>query len=383
MMMRRAESMPALRARERAVREAKAATRAESDESDETTADGFVEEWERGDGVTECEVRVGGERAREEGGFDDARPTVLVVDDCAVNLRAVTKVLQATFTCDVRVELSSDGRKGIQQYEALQNDPMCDLLLVVIDYNMPECNGVTAAQYMRALDGKPATRGDAGANARAKGDARERVAIVMYTTELEVLLPALVDGTIDDRLPKVCTRERFSKVLVKHLKAKHLRFVLPEWRTAEGSFRRFSCNDKGNIESEIESFGTLSLDTIDEETVLEQGKVFASAEKRGAKRSRGSRHSRTVKTRKGDDGEMIVLQESSTHHEDGRTRGVLNGFTKSVKQFLAKRSQPTVRAQRKEVKRVQLRDLFESGAQAHQASIRARSLDVVFPRYSM
>ena len=32
---------------------------------------------------------------------------------------------------------------------------------------------------------------------------------------------------------------------------------------------------------------------------------------------------------------MIVLQESSTHHEDGRTRGVLNGFTKSVKQLLA------------------------------------------------
>ena len=62
MMMRRTESMPALRARKRAVREAKAATRGESDESDETTADGFVEEWERGDGVTECEVRVGGER---------------------------------------------------------------------------------------------------------------------------------------------------------------------------------------------------------------------------------------------------------------------------------------------------------------------------------
>ena len=80
---------------------------------------------------------------------------------------------------------------------------------------------------------------------------------------------------------------------------------------------------------------------------------------------------------------MVVLQESSTHHEDGRTRGVLNGFTKSVKQLLAKRSQPTVRAQRKEVKRVQLRDFFESGAQTHQASVRARSLDVVFPRYSM
>ena len=56
MMMRRAESMPALRARERAVREAKAAARAESDESDETTADGFVEEWERGDGVTELSL---------------------------------------------------------------------------------------------------------------------------------------------------------------------------------------------------------------------------------------------------------------------------------------------------------------------------------------
>ena len=56
--------------------------------------------------------------------------------------------------CDVRVELSSDGRKGIQQYEALQNDPMCDLMLVVIDYNMPECNGVTSAVHA-ALDGKP------------------------------------------------------------------------------------------------------------------------------------------------------------------------------------------------------------------------------------
>lgn len=379
--MRRVESMPALRARETKVREAKA--RDASDESDETTtADAFVEEWERRDGITECEVRVGEECARETRAFDGPRPTVLVVDDCAVNLRVVTKVVQSTFTCDVRVELSSDGRKGIQRYEALRKDPTCDLALVVIDYNMPECDGVTAAQYMRALDAKPALRGVAGANARVKSDARERVPIVMYTTELQVLLPALVDGTIDDRLPKVCTRERFSKVLVKHLKPKHLRFVLPEWRSDERSFRRFSCNDQVNVELEIETFGALSLGTIDEETVLEE-KVLARADKRGAKRSRGSRHSRTGKTRKGDDGDMIVLEDSSARHEDSRTRGMLRGFTNAVKHFLASRSQPTVRAQRKEVKRAQLRDLFESGAQAHQGSIRARSLDVIFPRYSM
>jgi len=375
--------MPVLRARETKVREAKA--RDASDESDETTtADGFVEEWEPlGDGITECEVRVGEECAREKRAFDGPRPTVLVVDDCAVNLRVVTKVLQATFTCNVRVELSSDGRKGIQRYEALRKDPTCDLALVVIDYNMPECDGVTAAQYMRALDAKPAPRGAAGANARVKSDARERVPIVMYTTELQVLLPALVDGTIDDRLPKVCTRERFSKVLVKHLKPKHLRFVLPEWRSDERSFRRFSCNDQVNVELEIEAFGALSLGTIDEETVLEEENILARADKRGAKRSRGSRHSRTAKTRKGDDGEVIVLEDSSARHEGSRTRSMLRGFTNAVKHFLASRSQPTVCAQRKEVKRIQLRDVFESGAQAHEGSIRARSLDVIFPRYSM
>lgn len=380
--MRRVESMPVLRAWETKVREATA--RDASDESDETTtADGFVEGWERGDGITECEVRLGEECAREKRAFDGPRPTVLVVDDCAVNLRVVTKVLQSTFTCDVRVELSSDGRKGIQRYEALRNDPTCDLALVVIDYNMPECDGVTAAQYMRALDAKPAPRGVAGANARVKSDARERVPIVMYTTELQVLLPALVDGTIDDRLPKVCTRERFSKVLVKHFKPKHLRFVLPEWRSDERSFRRFSCNDRVNVELEIETFGALSLGTIDEETALKEENVVARADKRGAKRSRGSRHSRTGKTRKGDEGEVIVLEDLSARREDSRTRSMLRGFTNSVKHFLASRSQPTVRAQRKEVKRVQLRDLFESGAQAHEGSMRARSLDVIFPRYSM
>lgn len=379
--MRRVESMPALRARETKVREAKA--RDASDESDETTtaADGFVAGWERGDGITLCEVRE--ECAREKRAFDGPRPTVLVVDDCAVNLRVVTKVLQSTFTRDVRVELSSNGRKGIQRYEELRKDPTCDLALVVIDYNMPECDGVTAAQYMRALDAKPAPRGVAGANARVKSDARERVPIVMYTTELQVLLPALVDGTIDDRLPKVCTRELFSKVLVKHLKANHLRFVLPEWRNDERSLRRFSCNDQVNVELEIETFGALSLGTVDEETVHEEENVLARADKRGAKRSRGSRHSRTGKTRKGDDGEMIVLEDSSTRCEDSRKRGMLRGLKNFVKHFLASRSQLTVHAQRKEVKRVQLRDLFESGAQAHQGSMRARSLDAIFPRYSM
>ena len=378
--MRRVESMPALRARETKVREAKA--RDASDESDETTtADGFVAGWERGDGITLCEVRE--ECAREKRAFDGPRPTVLVVDDSAVNLRVVTKVLQSTFTRDVRVELSSNGRKGIQRYEELRNDPTCDLALVVIDYNMPECDGVTAAQYMRALDAKPAPRRVAGANARVKSDARERVPIVMYTTELQALLPALVDGTIDDRLPKVCTRELFSKVLVKHLKANHLRFMLPEWRNDERSLRRFSCNDQVNVELEIETFGALSLGTVDEETVHEEENVLARADKRGAKRSRGSRHSRTGKTRKGDDGEMIVLEDSSTRCEDSRKRGMLRGLKNFVKHFLASRSQLTVRAQRKEVKRVQLRALFESGAQAHQGSMRARSLDAIFPRYSI
>ena len=68
-----------------------------------------------------------------------------------MNLRIVSKVLGAIFS-DVRVEFAHDGREGIKRFEELRNDASCELALIIVDYNMPCCDGVTASKYMRALE---------------------------------------------------------------------------------------------------------------------------------------------------------------------------------------------------------------------------------------
>lgn len=76
---------------------------------------------------------------------------VLIVDDCLMNLCIVSRVLVAIFS-DVRVEFAYDGREGIKWYEELWNDVLCDLVFIIVDYNMFWCDGVMVFKYVWVLE---------------------------------------------------------------------------------------------------------------------------------------------------------------------------------------------------------------------------------------
>ena len=383
MAMRRVESMPELgEARASASQETARALRSAKN-SDESTEDGFAmatseaagdDEDARAERDEATKTREATARARgdettaDERCFVDREPTVLIVDDCSMNLRIVSRVLAAIFS-DVRVEFAHDGREGIKRYEELRNDVSCDLALIIVDYNMPWCDGVTASKYVRALEERHNSR------AREQSDVAalwRRVPIVMYTTELHVILPALVDGTIDDRLPKVCTREMFSRSVVRHLAPRHARWVLPEWRGIESRAARFSCNDVANVELELDmrSRAFVSFDDAI------QGK---SVKKRHRQRDEEP-PANGAKSLRGLDGEIIVLGSSSAEVSSDHNRGLLKRLSRSFnKLFKSKSSTPTARAKLKEDKRAALSKKFETTG----ASSLHTSLDNAFPRYSM
>ena len=383
--MRRAESMPELGETRGSVSRETAApkTLGSTKMSDESTEDAFAMATSEtaGDGeaaraerdettmLRELSVRArGDETTSRERCVVDREPTVLVVDDCSMNLRIVSKVLGAIFS-DVRVEFAHDGREGIKRFEELRNDASCELALIIVDYNMPCCDGVTASKYMRALEERRNGR------AREQSDVAalwQRVPIVMYTTELHVILPALVDGTIDDRLPKVCTREMFSRSVVRHLAPRHARWVLPEWRGIESRAARFSCNDVANVELELDmrSRAFVSFDDAI------QGK---SVKKRHRQRDEEP-PANGAKSLRGLDGEIIVLGSSSAEVSSDHNRGLLKRLSRSFnKLFKSKSSTLTARAKLKEDKRAALSKKFETTG----ASSLHTSLDNAFPRYSM
>ena len=381
--MRRVESMPELgEARASASQETARALRSAKN-SDESTEDAFAmatseaagdDEDARAERDEATKTREATARARgdettaDERCFVDREPTVLIVDDCSMNLRIVSRVLAAIFS-DVRVEFAHDGREGIKRYEELRNDVSCDLALIIVDYNMPWCDGVTASKYVRALEERHNSR------AREQSDVAalwRRVPIVMYTTELHVILPALVDGTIDDRLPKVCTREMFSRSVVRHLAPRHARWVLPEWRGIESRAARFSCNDVANVELELDmrSRAFVSFDDAI------QGK---SVKKRHRQRDEEP-PANGAKSLRGLDGEIIVLGSSSAEVSSDHNRGLLKRLSRSFnKLFKSKSSTLTARAKLKEDKRAALSKKFETTG----ASSLHTSLDNAFPRYSM
>jgi len=385
MAMRRAESMPELGETRGSVSREIAApkTLGSTKMSDESTEDAFAMATSEtaGDGeaaraerdettmLRELSVRArGDETTSRERCVVDREPTVLVVDDCSMNLRIVSKVLGAIFS-DVRVEFAHDGREGIKRFEELRNDASCELALIIVDYNMPCCDGVTASKYMRALEERRNGR------AREQSDVAalwQRVPIVMYTTELHVILPALVDGTIDDRLPKVCTREMFSRSVVRHLAPRHARWVLPEWRGIESRAARCSCNDVANVELELDmrSRAFVSFDeTIEEKSVKKR-------HRQGDEEPRAN----GAKSLRGLDGEIIVLGSSSAEVSTDHNRGLLKRLSKSFNKFFkSKSSTLTVRAKLKEDKRAALSKKFE----AKGASSFHTSMDNAFPRYSM
>ena len=343
--------------------------RAGSDESAMTAASGFDSESEGARRATadESAARTSSERGSEK---SEMRPTVLVVDDCALNRRLVTSVLTSTFI-EVRVETAQDGREGIKRFEELTREG--DLALIVMDYNMPWCDGVTAAKYIRALEERQMRL------AMEKECApREKVPIVMYTTELHVILPALVDGVIDDRLPKVCTRDLFTRVVLRHLAPIHTKYVLPEWRGLDARCLRFSCNDAFNIEFDPRGVAFAELRRL---------APPAGGVKRKRMRDRlGSFGLRSLSSKnlKGSDDVIVLLDR--TANSDASGQGIVNRLTRSFRMFFT--STPTMSAKMKELRRAALEKKFhaEFGAKGdsseHVRLTRTFAQQPSVPRYS-
>ena len=250
------------------------------------------------------------------------RPTVLIVDDSAFNLKIVSRVVQSLFTT-ARVVTASDGREGVQKYKELRaNEPNEKLAMIVMDFNMPKVDGVTAARYIRALEemdlGEEFKRESAGEGSNASSQSAEwqlsndakttskcrRVPIVMYTTELQVVLPALIEGIIDDRIPKICSKELFYTTLVRHLQEDFAPYVQPF--VANDRNRAHSENDMADIMLET---GTWELDEL--YGSLPEAEEDPGDAKEGRKRGRKGTTLKS-KYRRGDNPDVIDLSDAST-----------------------------------------------------------------------
>jgi len=334
-----------------------------------------VDPWCAGDARERASGKGSDESAQTSvgevgGGAARAGATVLVVDDCALNRRVVTSVLMSTFI-EVRVETARDGREGIKRFEELTREG--DLALIVMDYHMPWCDGVTAAKYIRALEERQvrlAMENDCAP--------REKVPIVMYTTELHVILPALVDGVIDDRLPKVCTRDLFSRVVLRQLAPTYIKYVLPEWRGLDARCMRFSCNDAFNVEFDPRG---VAFAVPERSAPPVDGMNIERKRMRGGLRSLGLQSLSSKKLKRNDDTDVIMLLDKMANN-DASSRGIINRLTRSFRTFFT--STPTMHAKMKEVKRAAMANKFHSGfgskgdSSATFASLRQPSL----PRYS-
>ena len=275
-------------------------------------------------------------------------PTVLIVDDSSFNLKIVSRVVRALFT-SARVVTANDGREGVQKYKELRaKEPDEKLAMIVMDFNMPNVDGVTAARYIRALEemnlGEEFKRESAGEGSNASSQSAEstlsiegktkvkcrRVPIVMYTTELQVVLPALIEGVIDDRIPKICSKELFHTTLVRHLHEEFAPFVQP--CAGYDRNRAHSENDMADIMLET---GTWELDEL-------YGSLDAVEEANDAKegRKRG-RKGNTLKSkyRRGGNSDVIDLSDASTRQ---RSRFFAR-FPQTLRKFFGKRQNKTPR----------------------------------------
>jgi len=286
---------------------------------------------------------------RQQNGKKSVSPTVLIVDDSSFNLKVVSRVVSQLFT-SARVATASDGREGVRMYKELRaQEPDVKLAMVVMDFNMPGVDGVTAARYIRALEAmdmgeefKRASAGD-GSNASSQsgelynsGEKREakpkprRVPIVMYTTELQVVLPALIEGIIDDRIPKICSKELFQSTLARHLQDEFSQFLQPSLGYDKN--RAHSENDMADIMLETDTWNLEQLyESLDEPSA-------AANEKDGRKRARAGTGEKSKFRRGGEDSEMIDL--STKPH--GRT-GFFARFPKTLRKFFGLQPSKTPR----------------------------------------
>lgn len=73
---------------------------------------------------------------------DEGKKRIMIVDDSAVMLRSMKSILDRIYT----VYLSTSGKQALQAIPEKQPD------LVLLDYKMPEMDGIAVLEAMRADD---------------------------------------------------------------------------------------------------------------------------------------------------------------------------------------------------------------------------------------
>lgn len=73
---------------------------------------------------------------------DEGKKRIMIVDDSAVMLRSMKSILDRTYT----VYLSTSGKQALQAIPEKEPD------LVLLDYKMPELDGIAVLEAMRADD---------------------------------------------------------------------------------------------------------------------------------------------------------------------------------------------------------------------------------------
>ena len=156
--------------------------------------------------------------------------TIILCDDNRVNLKILAKMFNKVFReSSVEILRCEDGTEAIDCFKAIDRSKN-KLAMIVMDFNMPQCDGLSACKYIRALEKFRADEEREKAQAaqlrtntnemfktKTNITSYEKVPILMFTTEFKVVLPMLIEGIVDDRLAKPCSVREFVITVHKHM----------------------------------------------------------------------------------------------------------------------------------------------------------------------
>ena len=182
---------------------------------------------------------------------------VIIADDNEINLKILTRLFSKVFFREVKVIACKDGFEAIEAYKSLNKyrdnsinthesrAEQVRLAMIVTDFQMPNCDGLSACKYIRAMekfaqeeeynammtmntrDDDKNNNNNNNNNNKPPFDQKffEKVPILMFTTEFHTVLPALIEGIVDDRLAKPCSCKDFIFTVHKHMP----NFILEEY----------------------------------------------------------------------------------------------------------------------------------------------------------
>lgn len=176
---------------------------------------------------------------------------VIICDDNEVNLKILTRLFSKVFFREVKVIACRDGLEAIEAYKSLNttvnashleqqqrrggdeeitNNGADRLAMIVMDFEMPKCDGLSACKYIRAMEKFAQEEENAMMNQSSppppfEQKYFEKIPILMFTTEFHMVLPALIEGIVDDRLAKPCSCKDFILTVHKHMP----NFILEEY----------------------------------------------------------------------------------------------------------------------------------------------------------